>query len=92
METLFEYYGFSSPIKDRSGFYQGQPSYASIKDDLYVVFDLLVSGELDLYFVQYNSREDIGKLKPVAANKLIKGFKIDLKEHRETLQQYLDYN
>ena len=93
METLLEYYNFTPFFKDRSGFFnQNLICYSLIRDDLFLVFEQIEEGEFKLWFVQFADDEGIGNVNPDAANLLIDNFEIDLKEHRELLQKYLDYN
>jgi len=91
METLLNYYGFSPFKEDESNFYNGKISFALIKDNLYLIFDQSDLG-LNLNFVQYSNSSKIGNSPPDAANLLIENFDIAMKEHREIVQKYLDYN
>jgi hypothetical protein len=92
METLFNYYGFSDFLQDKSEFYNGNKiSFKWIKDELYLVFEEFDQDRFKLYFIQAE-RNSIGKQQPMAANLLIEEFDRANKEHRETVQLYLDYN
>ena len=93
MDSIMTYYGFSPFLKDISGYFNAeQISFASIKDDLYLVFAQTDQNQFKLVFCQYPNLEAIGKEFPTAANELIPSFVKDLKEHREIIQKYLDYN
>ena len=93
METLLEYYNFSGLFKDKSGYFNDHMiCYSLIRENLYLVFEDMGEDGYKLWFVQFPNSESIGSSYPEASNLLIDKFKIDLKEHRELLQKYLDYN
>jgi hypothetical protein len=93
MESIMTYYGFSPFINDNSGYFGGNRiSSVSIKEDLYLVLAETIEGQFKLVFCQFSNRDSIGKEFPAAANELISNFEKDLKEHREIIQKYLDYN
>jgi len=93
MDSIMTYYGFSPFLKDSSGYFSAeQISFACIKGDLYLVFAQTDQNQFKLVFCQYPNLEAIGKEFPAAANELIPSFVKDLKEHREIIQKYLDYN
>ncbi len=93
MDSILTYYGFSPFLKDTSGYFDAeQISFAAIKDDLYLVFAKTDKNLYKLVFCQYPNQKAIGVEFPSAANELISNFVKDLKEHREIIQKYLDYN
>ncbi len=93
MDAIMRYYGFSPFFKDNSGYFNAeQISFTAIKEDLYLVFARTDQNQFKLVFCQYPNLEAIGQEFPAAANELIPDFVKDLKEHREILQKYLDYN
>ena len=90
MEQLLDYYNFSAFFKDESSFFNSI-AYSWIKEDLYIILEQK-ENSYKVHFTSYISKAAIGKEKPTALNTLIEDFKIDNKQHRETIQQYLDYN
>lgn len=90
MEQFLDYYNFTDFFKDQSDFFD-TISYASIKDDLYLLIEQKESN-FNIHFTSYQNKKDIGVTKPKGLNTLIENFKLDNNSHRKVIQQYLDYN
>lgn len=89
MENILKYYEFSTFTKDESDtFNTNEIAYSILNDTHFLIFEK-AEKIYNLYVARYNSKNDIGKKKPLILEVLVKNYDKSIPEHRMAIKQYL---
>jgi hypothetical protein len=90
MTNVFLYYDFSSFIKDESGaFSNNEICYTELNTQHFLIFEK-DNNHYHLYVSKFESKNAIGKEKPIILEMLVKNYDKSIAEHRIALRRYLE--
>ena len=90
MTNVFLYYDFSSFFKDESGVFAGNEiCFSELNSEHFLIFEKN-NDNYNLYISKYESKNDIGKNKPVLFEMLIENYNKSIPDHRIALRRYFE--
>jgi 3-methyladenine DNA glycosylase AlkC len=90
MINVLLYYDFFRFFKDESNVFNGNEiSYSELNSEHFLIFEKS-NENYNLYVSKYNSKNDIGKNKPLLLELVIENYDKSIPEHRIALRRYFE--
>ena len=90
MTNVFLYYDFKPFFKDESTVFSGnQICYSELNSAHFLIFENN-DENFNLYVSKFNSKNEIGKKKPLILEMLIENYDKSISEHRVAIRRYFE--
>lgn len=90
METILDYYEFSTFFKDESDAFSGnQISFRELNETHFLIFEK-ENLKYNLYVSRFKTQKEIGKKKPDILELVVTDYDKSVSEHRVALRKYLE--
>lgn len=89
MTNVFLYYNFSPFFQDNSGAFSSEICFSELNSEHFLIFEK-DNNVYNLYVTKFESKNAIGKKKPVILEMLVKNYDKSIAEHRVALRRYFE--